>query len=94
MTTTTEAEIEHLRADIQKLRSDIENLGTTLGRMAHAKTRDATEIFRDATADLREEVQHAAGHVTGKIEENPVAAALAALGIGMLLGRLCSGRRD
>jgi len=91
--TTTEAEIDQLRSDIQKLRTDIEHLGTTLGRVARAGVREAGENVCDATEDLRADVNRTAKRVTDKIEENPVAAAVAALGIGMFLGRLCAGRR-
>jgi len=92
--TTTEAEIDHLRSDIQKLRSDIEQLGTTLSRVARASMREAGESVSDATEDLRAEACQTAKRFTDKIEENPVAAAVAALGLGMLLGRICAGRRD
>jgi hypothetical protein len=92
--TTTEAEIEHLRADIQKLRADIEHIGVTLGRVARAGVREAGESVSDATEDLRNEVGRRARHLTDTIEENPIAAAVAALGLGMLLGRICAGRRD
>jgi hypothetical protein len=92
--TTTESEIEHLRSDIQKLRTDIEHLGTTLGRVVRAGTRDAGERVSDATEDFRADLHRTTERVTSKIEENPLVAAVAALGLGMLLGRLCTGRRD
>jgi ElaB/YqjD/DUF883 family membrane-anchored ribosome-binding protein len=92
--TTTEAEIDNLRGDIEKLRKDIEQLGTTIGRVARAGVREAGEDACDATKDLRAEWQKAAGSVADKIENNPIGASLAALGIGLLLGRLFSGHRS
>jgi ElaB/YqjD/DUF883 family membrane-anchored ribosome-binding protein len=90
---TTEAEIEHLRADIQRLRADIEQLGTTLGRVARAGAREAGESVCGATGGFRTDLRHTVDRVTSSIEENPIAAAVAALGVGMLLGRIFSCRR-
>jgi ElaB/YqjD/DUF883 family membrane-anchored ribosome-binding protein len=91
---TTEAEIEQLRSDIQKLRGDIEQLGATLGRVARAGAREAGEGVCGATDGLRAEARQAAHRLTDKIEDNPVAASVAALGLGMLLGRLVAGSRE
>lgn len=88
---STEAEIDHLRSDIQKLRADIETLGATLARVARAGVREAGESACDATQDVRADLRQTAEQVTHTIKDNPVASALAAIGIGMLLGRLCSG---
>lgn len=91
--TTTEAELERLRADIQKLRADFEHLGETLGRVARAGAGAAAEGFCDATKDMRHDFKKTVGQVTEKIEDNPLMAAVAAFGIGMLLAGLFSGRR-
>jgi hypothetical protein len=90
---TTEAEIEQLRSDIHKLRSDIEHIGATIGRVARAGAREAGDSMCDATEGVRNEVRRTAQSLTKKIEENPIAAAVGALTLGMLLGRLCTGRR-
>jgi hypothetical protein len=90
---TTEGELDKLRGEIQKLRSDLEHLGTTIGRAAKVGVREAGESACDATENIRREWQKAAGRVTDKIEDNPVGASLAALGLGMLLGRLFSSNR-
>jgi len=92
--TTTEAELDKLRGDIQKLRADFEQIGATIGRVAKAGVREAGQNACDGTEDLRAEWQKAAGRVTDKIEDNPLGAALAALGIGLLLGRLLSSHRS
>lgn len=89
---TTEAEIDQLRKDLQKLRTDFENLGATLGRTAYAGVRETGERICETARDLGG-LRQTKDHLTRSIEENPVAAALAALGVGVLLGRLCSGRR-
>lgn len=90
---TTEGEIEHLRGDIKKLRTDIEHLGATLGRVARAGACEVGEAVCDATQDFRATFRQTADGATSTVEDNPFPAALAALGIGILLGRLCSGRR-
>lgn len=88
---STEAEIDHLRNDIQKLRADIENLGATMARVVRAGAREAGENAGDAMQDVRADLRQTAERVTYTIKDNPLASALAAIGIGMLLGRLCSG---
>lgn len=90
---TTETEIDQLRRDIQKLRGDIEALGSTIGRVAKAGVREAHENICGAKKGFGTDLRDSAEHLTQTIEQNPVATALAAFGIGMLLGRLCSGRR-
>jgi len=92
--TTTEAELRRLRDDIQKLRADIEHLGTTLGRAARESFRTAGENVCDATEDLRANWRTTADHVAENIKDNPVRAALAALGVGLLLGGLFSNNRS
>jgi len=92
--TTTEAELGRLREDIQKLRADIEQLGGALGRAARAGADAAAESVCDATKDIRKDFKRTVDRVTGQIEDNPVTAAAAAFGIGMLLGRLFSGRQS
>jgi len=94
MMSATEAELDKLRSDIQKLRTDIEHLGATLGRAAKAGVREAGERACDATEELCTDWQKAAGRMSDKIEDNPVGAALVALGIGLLLGRLFSSYRN
>lgn len=91
---TTEAEFDKLRSEIHKLRTELEQLGTTLGRAAKAGVCEAGENVCNATETLRGEWQKAAGRVTDKIEDNPVGATLAALGVGLLLGRLFSSNRS
>lgn len=91
--TTTEAEVEHLRADIKKLREDIEKMGATLGRIAVVGAREAGEHASDATEGLRDELTRGAAQLTGRIEKNPLGAALTALGIGLILGLLFAGDR-
>lgn len=91
---TTEAELGKLRDDLEKLRKDIEHLGATLGRVARAGIHDAGENACDATDGLRAEWHRASHRLTDKIEDNPLGAALAAMGIGLLLGGLFSGQRN
>ncbi|MGE4063236.1 MAG: hypothetical protein AB7E79_07685 [Rhodospirillaceae bacterium] len=88
----TEAEIDQLRSDIQRLREDIESLGATFKRVAKAGVRDAGDAVC-GTQGIGAEARETAQRLGRTIEENPIASALAALGIGMALGRICSGRR-
>jgi len=92
--TTTEAELSKLRDDIHKLRADIEHLGTTMGRAARERFRTAGENVCDATEDLRADWRTTAEHLAKNIKDNPVRAALAALGVGLLLGGVFSNNRS
>jgi len=91
--TTTQSEIEQLRRDMQKVRGEIEQLGATLGRKAKSGARNAGEIFCDAARDFRMDLRQTAEQISGTIDKNPLAAALGAFGLGMLLGRLIAHRR-
>lgn len=89
---TTETEIDQLRSDMQKLRGDIEALGSTIGRIANAGVREVHENICGAKKGFGMDIRDRAEHFTQSLEQNPVSTALAAFGVGMLLGRLCSGR--
>lgn len=92
--TTTEAEIERMRSEMQKLRAEIEQLGSKLGRTAKAGVREAGESVCKATKDFRKDIGRTAEQISDTIESNPVAAALGAFGVGMLLGRIFAARRN
>ncbi len=89
---TTESEFDQLRSDIQKLRADIEQIGATIGRVGKKTLRDVG-VACDPTRTLRAKWRNTAQGLSDKIEENPVRAALATFGIGLVIGRILSGRR-
>lgn len=81
----SEADIQRLRADVGRLREDIGNIGATLGRIIRENWRGSTCVKSD---ELHAKMEDAAQKANGKIDANPIAALLAAFGVGVVLGRL------
>ncbi len=90
---STEADVKHLRADMAKLNKDLSSIGDTLKNLLRDGKREAVDGLSDAGERVRDEVKRRAQSVTKEIEEKPVAAALTAFGIGLVLGLLFGHRR-
>lgn len=93
MTSATETEVENLRTDILKLKADIRQIGAALGRVARAGVKDVRDGLDARSSRTLGNAERTAGDISEKIDDNPVAAVLAAFGIGMVLGRICACRR-
>jgi len=84
--------MEQLRSDVQKLRADIAHLAATLARMARAGVREVGENACGSAEGPCGEWLRAPRGVSNKIQEHPAMSSVAALGLGLLLGRLLSSR--
>lgn len=94
MTSATEADLQALKAEIKQLRADFGNVAVLLKDTARHGSAEAGEKVRATAERAWHEVGNKAAGLTQKIEEQPVNSALAALGIGVLLGFLLTGRRS
>jgi ElaB/YqjD/DUF883 family membrane-anchored ribosome-binding protein len=67
-------------------------------KVAEKKLREQAEILRDQTKVYREnagqQFDDAQRYVVDRVKERPVTAALAGLGVGLLLGLILSPNRD
>jgi ElaB/YqjD/DUF883 family membrane-anchored ribosome-binding protein len=67
-------------------------------KIAEKKLREQAEILRDQTKVYREnasqQFDEAQRYVVDRVKERPVTAALAGLGVGLLLGLMLSPNRD
>jgi ElaB/YqjD/DUF883 family membrane-anchored ribosome-binding protein len=89
----TEADIEALKGEMKQLRAEFTKLGDILKNVVHHGREEAGERVRATAEQVWDEASARAAGLTKKIEEQPVTAAFAAFGIGMLIGLLFSSRR-
>ncbi len=92
MASATEADIEALKAEIKELRAQFSDVGQILKDLARHGQAEASEKVREAAGRVWNEATNRAAGLTHKIEEQPVNAALIALGIGVLAGFMFNGR--
>jgi ElaB/YqjD/DUF883 family membrane-anchored ribosome-binding protein len=91
--TITESDTETLMAEMRQLRADVSRVMETLHHMFAKRGSEAFGSAQDAASKFFEEARTRTGGLAREIEARPVAAALGALGLGMMLGILFSGRR-
>lgn len=92
-------DVDALRNDLRQIKDDVATLAQDFVRAAKGGAGEARarmsdmaghqwSHFRDYTGDATDWGRDALEAVKQKVEERPVIAAVAALGIGMLLGKL------
>jgi len=88
------ASFAKLRGDVMTLLSDTMGVGKSVGRTGAAVASDqasaAYDQVRNKVDDLKERGQEQMEVLSHKIEENPVTAALIALGVGFLVAKILS----
>lgn len=93
MATQTEPDIATLQTDIQQLRADFAKLATTMRDVAGSSIAKAGEKAEASAEKVWIEAKRQAQQVSQKIDERPIASALAAFGTGLILGLLLNARR-
>lgn len=97
-TAAYDKEIQALRDDFSALKADIAELTTTVrsdvkkrangaSQVAHSKIEDAAAAASAKARHAIEAGAHGVDAVQAKIEERPIATALTAFGIGLLIGK-------
>ncbi|HLI12563.1 MAG TPA: hypothetical protein VKY65_13280 [Alphaproteobacteria bacterium] len=85
MADNLQADLQTLRAEVNDLRASLAKINDTLVDIVKRRAGEAYEGIQESAGRLRQSVVH-------EIEQRPVGTALAALGIGLILGMLCSRR--
>jgi ElaB/YqjD/DUF883 family membrane-anchored ribosome-binding protein len=93
MADQTNTDIAALQADIKRLRADIGKISETVRGGVTNGVAEAGETIQASREKLWNETKRHAQSVGREIEQNPLASALAAFGVGVLLGVLMNGRR-
>ena len=93
VTNGTSADIQALQTDIKQLRTDFAGLGETVRDLVRHGGEEAKAKALESGDKVWKEAKHHAQTIGHEIEERPVTSALAAFGVGMILGILFSGRR-
>src|ERR1700687_2504633 len=92
MNKAIEADVAALAEEVKQLRTAIDKIVVLLGQTARHGGDEAYRNVRQASERAWSEAKSTVDDVTHRIEEKPVHSALAAFGIGMILG-LFFGRR-
>jgi ElaB/YqjD/DUF883 family membrane-anchored ribosome-binding protein len=93
MDKTVEADVEALTEEVKQLRAAIDKIVGLLGQTARHGGDEAYRQAREAGERAWTEARNTADDVVHKIEAKPVQSALAAFGIGLILGLLFGSRR-
>jgi ElaB/YqjD/DUF883 family membrane-anchored ribosome-binding protein len=93
MAADVDMDIKELRTEFVQLRKDFAKLTHTLEETARHGAAEARARVSDTVGGLRQDADKAARLVTDEISKNPVTGALAAFGIGVVLGLLLGPRR-
>jgi ElaB/YqjD/DUF883 family membrane-anchored ribosome-binding protein len=92
MTDTSAADVQALRADIDKLRADFASLGETLKDAVRHRKDDAVDQVGKSIALALQTAKNGGKEVTQTLQEKPIASALTAFGIGVMLGLVFNSR--
>jgi ElaB/YqjD/DUF883 family membrane-anchored ribosome-binding protein len=93
MASETEADVQALQEQLQQLRADFTALSVTLKDLARHGIGEAAQRASVPGERAWAEIKRQTDAVTQEIEEKPVASALTAFGVGLILGILVSARR-
>jgi hypothetical protein len=88
-----EADVQALADEVKQLRAQIDKIVGLLGQTARHGGDEAYRSAREGAERAWGEAKTYADEVTHRIEAKPVQSALAAFGIGMILGLIFGGRR-
>jgi hypothetical protein len=93
MADQTNTDIAALQADIKRLGADIAKIAGGMRRGVTNGVAEGGEAIQASTEKVWGEAKRHAQSVGREIEQNPLASALAAFGVGVLLGVFLNGRR-
>jgi ElaB/YqjD/DUF883 family membrane-anchored ribosome-binding protein len=88
-----EADVQALAEEVKQLRAQIDKIVGILGQTARHGGDEAFRQAREAGERAWGDAKSTADDVIHRIEAKPVQSALAAFGIGLLLGLIFAGRR-
>jgi ElaB/YqjD/DUF883 family membrane-anchored ribosome-binding protein len=82
-----------LRADVVNLFSHVFGLGRSGAEAARDSASDAMENLKSKLNDIKDRGSDQVASVGKKVEENPMASAMIAFGVGFLLAKMLHRRR-
>jgi len=88
-----EADVQALAEEVKQLRAQLEKIVGLVSQTARHGGDEAYRQAREAGQRAWSEARSTADDVVHRIEAKPVQSALAAFGIGLLLGLIFGGRR-
>ncbi|MBV9331177.1 MAG: hypothetical protein JOZ55_06460 [Alphaproteobacteria bacterium] len=88
-----EADVIALADEVKQLRSQLDKIVGLLGQTARHGGDEAYRQAREAGERVWNEARSTADEVVQRIEAKPVQSAMAAFGVGLLIGLLFGGRR-
>lgn len=88
-----EADVQALAEEVKQLRAQLDKIVGLVGQTARHGGDEAYQRAREAGQRAWSEARNTADDVIHRIEAKPVQSALAAFGIGLLLGLIFGGRR-
>jgi ElaB/YqjD/DUF883 family membrane-anchored ribosome-binding protein len=88
MATTTDKELQQLKAEFANLREELSTIGETVGRIASSASEEGQQRVRSAADRTRQKAKAQWSAFEHEVEERPMTSIAAALGIGFILGRL------
>jgi len=91
--TTSDLDTKSLLAELQQLRADFGRVADSLRVILQQRGSETLGKAHDAADKVWDEARKQADTVVREIESRPVAAAVSAFGLGMMLGMLFGSRR-
>jgi ElaB/YqjD/DUF883 family membrane-anchored ribosome-binding protein len=88
MATSTDKELQQLKAEFSTLKDELASIGETVGRIASSATEEGQQRVRSAADRTRQQARQSWSAFEHEVEERPMTSIAAALGIGFILGRL------
>ena len=93
MNTATSADFEALFDELKQLRADLAKVAKVTESLVKHAGGEATDFATEAGEQAWKKAKGSFEDVTKQIEERPLGSAAIALGVGVLLGLIVSGRR-
>ena len=92
--TTSEMDTQSLAAEMRQLRSDFSRVADALREIMQQRGGDALDKAHDAAGKMWDEARKRTDGIAREIESKPMAAALGAFGLGIILGAIFGSRRS
>ncbi len=88
MATATEKELQELKKEFSALKGELSEMGNTLSQLTKAATDEGRDRVRAAADQSREQARQTWSAFEKEVEAHPMTSVAAALGIGLILGKL------
>lgn len=90
MATATDKELKELKDEFSALKGELSEMGKTVSKLARSATDEGRDRIRTAADQSREQARQSWSAFEKEVEAHPMTSMAAALGIGIILGKLLS----